>query len=671
MRRRIAAWTAQAPADLRADSENMLARVAGLDPLSVLGFVFNHHHINPQLASKQMSQSYAIVEHLALLLAKAPAAGHELAISSATAKQLVDMLAKHLQKAIIPQPELPPDGSPPNDAFIGALFAIRSWELAVRVERYDHQQKALLRALFEPFATDLAAAIGFTCDDAMAVEDAYGRRIHSTVAESERQAHEALADVDRVLKGKPARDEGAAALVQDLRTANPGVDIRKQLIWMVLLWTALRTGHARAPDIDELVGETGLQREVVQHITDALSVTTAELDTYWYIVPVGPLKRHPLVTIAGRSALPSPGLFLPALQTLFEDVLKGTPRWEDYQKHRAAYSEDRAARLFARALSGATIYKNLKYKSAKGEGEVDVLVLFERQLFFVEVKSGDFADAARAGVESRVEDTLRDLVLKAFEQVTRAAEYLEGVPVATFRDGKTKVDIRRADLDDVHLVSLTMEQLGHVVNTAKAFIYAGQPKAPLSLSLDDLEVVTDILTLPSLFLHYVARREVYASCLNVEIGDELGFLETYLRDLLHDDPSKYGDFDHVMMDPSSKAIDDFEHARGAGEDVSPPKPAIPDQLRTLLENLADLRTPSWLAVSFVLLNLIARDQRRLARSLQAFIDGKRVDTARVTRSGDGTASAAFRIDDPRLAPGDSGGTVVVVNRELAVLSTST
>jgi len=132
---------------------------------------------------------------------------------------------------------------------------------------------------------------------------------------------------------------------------------------------------------------------------------------------------------------------------LFEDVLKRTPRWEDYQKHRAAYSEDRAARLFARALSGATIYKKPQVQVGERRGRSRRSCFsFERQLFFVEVKSGDFADAARAGVESRVEDTLRDLVLKAFEQVTRAAEYLEGVPVATFRDGKTKVDIRRADL---------------------------------------------------------------------------------------------------------------------------------------------------------------------------------------------------------------------------------
>jgi len=150
-----------------------------------------------------MSQSYAIVEHLALLLAKAPAAGHELAISSATAKQLVDMLAEHLQKAIIPQPELPPDGSPRTMPSLVPCSQSAPGNSPSRVERYDHQQKALLRALFEPFATDLAAAIGFTCDDAMAVEDAYGRRIHSTVAEASGKLTRPWRTWTVVLKGSP------------------------------------------------------------------------------------------------------------------------------------------------------------------------------------------------------------------------------------------------------------------------------------------------------------------------------------------------------------------------------------------------------------------------------------------------------------------------------------
>jgi Holliday junction resolvase-like predicted endonuclease len=669
MRRQLAAWRAQAPAEMRADSEALLALVAGIDPLTALGFVFSHNHLAPQLAGKEMTETYAIVEHLALLLGKGLATGHEMRIEPDTSERLVEMLSEQLRKAImLSQPELPTDGSlPPNEAFTDALQVIRSFELAVRVERYDHQQKALLRALFTPFAADLEAAFGFNCDDAMRVEDAYDQRIKATAFAGDDQAHEVMADVDRVLKGKAAQDPHTAELVTEIRAAAPKIDARMQMFWMLLLWNALRTGHSIAPTLDELVAETGLAHDVVNRVVNALTATADEVANYWFMVPMNPLKQHPLVNMDGHAALPSPGLFLPALQTMFEMKLKGTSRWEDYQKHRAAYGEDTAADLFARVLPGAAIYKNLKYRWAKGEGEVDVFVFFERRLFLIEVKSGDYADAARAGVESRVEETLHDLVLKAHEQVTRASEYIENVPSATFHDGGATIEIRRADIDEMHLISLTMEQLGHIVNTAKAMIYSGKATAPLTVSLDDLEVLADVLTRPAMFLHYIARREVYLPYTHIQNGDELGFLEAYLRTFLREEPSQYQGFDHVLMDPSSKTIDAFEHARGAGEAAPLPQPQIPSEVLTLLDNLAAVRPAGWLAASFMLLNLIPRQQRRLARNIRAFVHGKRVKEVAPTTAADGRTVASFRIDDPRLPASTGQGMVLSLDRALDVL----
>ena len=61
------------------------------------------------------------------------------------------------------------------------------------------------------------------------------------------------------------------------------------------------------------------------------------------------------------------------------------------------------------------------------------MVMFDRQLFLIEAKSGAFAEAARRGVISRVEDTLRDLVLKAHEQVQLASAYIASADVTTFK----------------------------------------------------------------------------------------------------------------------------------------------------------------------------------------------------------------------------------------------
>ncbi len=668
MRKALADWKARAPYEMRARSEALLALIVDLDPLVVLGFVFSHHHLAPLLAGKEMAESYAVIEHLALLIAKEPRAGDDMTIDLGTRQQLFDQLSTQLQEAIqFTSPDLLTDGSVLRDEpFRDALAPILSWELAVRNERYDHQQKALLQALFTPFAGDLQTVLGFTCDDAMVIEENYARRIKAVALEGDEMGHRVMSDVDRILQKKPASDERTATLVNEIRAAIPSADVRLHAFWQLLPWTALRTGHSIAPTLDDLVSETGLERDIVENSLRDLTTGAADLGGYWYMLPVSPLKTKPLVAIGNHYALPSPGLFLTALQTLFEDTLKATPSWETYQQHRAGFGEDHAADLFARALPRAIIYKNLKYKSGTGAGEVDVMVLFDRQLFLVEVKSGDFASAARAGVEARVETTIRDLVIKAHEQVGRAADYIAGVPVATFRAGPSKFEIRKADFDDVHLMSLTLEQLGHIVNNAGAFVYAGKARAPWSVSLDDLEIITDVLTRPAEFLHYITRREAYLPHAHIQNGDELGFLEAYLRTSLREDPTTFVGHDQVMMDPSSKTIDSFENAKGAGETVSPPEHKIPIEIAMLLDVLAQTQPAGWISASLTLLDLISRHQRLLARTVRKVVAGLQVRGV-TANSEDGATIADLRIDDPRLLA-DGEGVVLRVDRSLNVLA---
>jgi hypothetical protein len=153
MRKALAAGKGVAPAEMRSESEQVLALVSELDPLTLLGLLFAYHHLTPALAGRDMTQSYVLIEHLSLLLAKEPRAGTEMPVNGNLAQQVIDSLSKQLDDAIrFAMPDLPADGSPPEDgAFRDAIAAITSWEIGVRAERYDYQQKALLRGLFDPF----------------------------------------------------------------------------------------------------------------------------------------------------------------------------------------------------------------------------------------------------------------------------------------------------------------------------------------------------------------------------------------------------------------------------------------------------------------------------------------------------------------------------------------
>jgi Holliday junction resolvase-like predicted endonuclease len=452
-------------------------------------------------------------------------------------------------------------------------------------------------------------------------------------------------------------------MVKQILAASPKADVRWQVRWRVILWVALRTGYSIGPSLDDIVSETGLTNEVVASILVRLTTIAHDLADHWQMAPVSPLKTKPLVAIRDCHVLPSPALFLTALQTLFETALKLTSAWEAYQTHRAHYGEERAAALFGRALPGAATYRNLKYRDGGRDGELDILVMFDRQLVLIEVKSGDFAGAARTGVESRVEDVLADLVSKADEQAERATDYIGSAPTVRFRDGTATVEVQRGDFDAAYRVAITLEQLGHVVNTAGAYLRQGKPDSPWTVSLDDLEVITDILTQPSAFLHYIKRRQSYLAHPHVKNADELGFLEGYLLTSLRDDPASLRGYTDVLLDASSTSIDTYENGKAKGQNPPRPEQKIPAEVKMLLDRLSEARPSGWLTASLMLLDLIPRHQRVLARAISRLIATGNVRGI-TSKDSSGLTTAKLRLDDPRLSGETGAGVELTVDRSL-------
>ena len=360
VRKALAEWKRGAPSELEQDAERVLEALQDIDPVTVLGVAFFHYHLRPVLAGEAMETSYAIIEHLALLLAKQERAGQVWVVDQTAGDALFDYLDHHLDAAIqLALPDMSVDPDEKADPFDDVVFNVRMWEMTVRAPRYDHQEKELLRKLFDPFAHELRAALGFTCEDAMNIESALITRIEATAREGLAQARQTLDDVDQALRGKEPVNDEVAGLV-DLLRQRPDRDPMETLRGLMGAWVGFRTGDSLAPTVDELTDETGLAKDVVKRALGALTTTQSDLTNYAYAVPLSPLKSKPLIAIADRFLMPSPGLFLPALQIRFEQTLKARTAWEAYQTHRGAFAEERAAALFVRVLPGAIVRTNLK-----------------------------------------------------------------------------------------------------------------------------------------------------------------------------------------------------------------------------------------------------------------------------------------------------------------------
>lgn len=653
---------------MRTSSEQLLALIADYDPLMVLGFIFHVNYIAPQFRGKALTQSFAQVEHLALLLAKDHRPGTVPAFDAVAARRVQEILREQQDQALVlamPEP-LSAEATDKEDALRDALAVILFFEMGVRGERYADQQEALIADLFIPFNANLRQILGFNADDAIAIDHAYERRIRAMATEGIELAQDYMADIDRVLKDKAPKDSRATEMVAAARAAGlTSAEVRDYSLFNVILWLGFRTGYSLAPTIDDLVAETGLQFEIVNNAMQHLTIRATDLPEYWQLGAGSYLKRQPLVAINDYYALPTPSLFLEALQTLFEGALKKSPTWEQYQKHRSDYGVDRTVQVFARALPGAQVYRNLRYKGSGLEGDVDVLVAFEKRLFLIEVKSGDFAAAARAGVASRVESALGDLVLTAYDQTERAARYINRSAVARFRNGDSVVEIQKKDFDRVYLIGVTLEQLGHVVNTAGSYLREGKMDPPWTVSIDDLDVIADLLKRPAEFLHYISRRRAYLSHSHVRNADEMGFLESYLRDSLQADMERFRDYTHVMLEAESPKVDEYRNAKAVGVERTPPKHELASEIGLLLDKLSEQRPNGWLDASTAILDLIPRHQRIIARAIAALSSGKRVHG--ITQDESGLRVAKFRIDDPRCSAEELAPTLTV-DQSLNVLS---
>lgn len=665
MRAALTKWKSDAPEQFRREADEVTAAVRHIDPLTVLGVVFFDRHLGPLIVGKPTDETYAIVEHIALLLAKdaknhGEDDGQQIVLDQTAGEALDRYLTTHLREALEFAFPDPTDESF-DDVLAECIVNVAGWEMAVRMPRFDHHQKALLHALFDPFAGTLRARLGFSCADAMTLESAFIRRIQDTGQEGATMAHDFLGNIERALRGTSAESEGAA-LADLFRERSPADPMTAARVAMGA-WLGFRTGQSLSITAADGEAETGLGEATVSRLLVALATTHHDLGDYSHIVPMSPLKRKPLVQIGESYIMPSPALFLPALQTLFEDDLKRSDAWHGYEAHRSEFSEQRAAELISRVLPGAIVFRNLNYP----DGELDVLVAFERRLFLIEVKGGGFAARARVGIGKLIKSNLRDLVAKAHEQSRRAAGFINGADEVTFKTDAGSVTVRRGDFDSVHRIAVTLEQIGHVVNGFGSAIATDPADVSWTVALDDLETITDVLVRPAQFVHYIERREEILRAPNVEGQDELGFLEWYLHTSLREIPGSDSEGPRVMMDATSAAIAAFEQAKGQGEHRSPPAQAVPAHIMELVDALAASRLPGWLDGGIALLALPHRLQRSLARQIEKIRQGGGKAEIGVA-SDDGQSGITIRIVEPdRTDGGASSGWVFIVDRSWRIL----
>lgn len=223
-----------------------------------------------------------------------------------------------------------------------------------------------------------------------------------------------------------------------------------------------------------------------------------------------------------------------AVQGMCENLTR-----KEQQELREKYTsnvEKVVADYFSKILNSKEIYINNHYDYEKKIIENDILILYDNNIFIIEVKSGSFTpELAINDLESH-KKSLQDLIKKANEQQDKLEKCLiEKKRVSIYdsnnkRNRNKKAEIEINDDTRIFKIIITAEAFNDIEARIDKVKLISLSKNTLVLCLDDLRVYSDYFKQhPCYFIQYLLQRKKAIGNKNVDLYDELYHLGMWIE----------------------------------------------------------------------------------------------------------------------------------------------
>lgn len=321
---------------------------------------------------------------------------------------------------------------------------------------------------------------------------------------------------------------------------------------------------------------------------------------------------------------------LDALWDSFEKVAKTDQSFfsGQYQRERTKWLEQKAVDCLSRIFPSQHIYRNLTYPNPdKNEGsttELDMAILWGPFLILIELKAKQFRLASQLGDIGRLRSDIKANVEDAFDQARRAANYINQTDKPEFVEPATsrRLIIPKDKIRRTYLVTVSQHLLAGLATRLSMFKDLGlfrHEEYPLSISIADMETVTNFCEGPDVFLHYIEKRlATQRESLEI-IADELDFFGAYLQTRLQ--PNRLWEREDVKL--TGVALFGFSaqfdawaaYKRGDLSTQPEIELEIPIEIKQVLEELRkrDDYASRW--ISFALLDMSDSLLAQLAKNL--------------------------------------------------------
>jgi len=583
---------------VRAEVDAAIVRLRMLgkavNPLDLLSRVAFHHLIKPDGKDADHAQSEAQVEYLMSLFLAEPFPANPVAASPAQIQECIDVLDDGFTKATLYY-SLTSESKSGDENESEVILSQRLQTLHVRGDSYRKHTELTFREIAASHDPFLKVAFGFTSSDLL-----------STVEYSLRQLQ---ASIDAEIAKSKAAMAPLIKKFEAFEATNPTAE------QMAAFEKEHAADYAKFQSAADGFGSPAMFAVTPRHATDtaifnllamsfgdnARFVTALRKWVGWLLNETA-IHARPLIQHGGSYYIFHLPLFSRNPLLLVESLIakQSEAYWQNtFLKRRDDYVEATGVDIIAGILVGCTAHRNLYYHYMEGaeqrRAELDGLIIYDDCLLIVEVKASGLSDAARRGAPERMREDLTASLDKAYTQALRVLTLMRSAAEVPFLDEANHeiFRLRFADYKRHFLISVTREQFASLAtqlhSIRKLGLIAGV-EWPWAVSLNDLRVIAEMTTHPTVFLHYLDRRLEVNSYEAITVSDELDLFGHFLaQGLYFREDEMVRNNTKVALDGFTEALDDYYRAEEHGTPIAKPPYPLPARLEELIGVLERVR----------------------------------------------------------------------------------
>jgi hypothetical protein len=291
--------------------------------------------------------------------------------------------------------------------------------LSVRnLDDFDDLEQTLVDIFSPQFDPLLSLSLGFSGHAAARLARCVGELLNRNLALRKAEGQQLLGRL------KAAIADGSTDIPISLKRFLDETKNEEERQELLVAYTAQHTfssfSDVYTVQIAEVSQSLSISEDETRRLLDVFSMTFGNVaDSFSLPVSTHDFLFRPIIKSECGYFCPIPDLLLWSVRPRLEELLKkSTAVWEVYQKHRATLLVDQGSAYFEKILGSPTILKGLKYQSDQfsddhtlQQYELDLAILFNGVVFFVECKAGTLPVKARSGKSRPSKDAVEDLIL--------------------------------------------------------------------------------------------------------------------------------------------------------------------------------------------------------------------------------------------------------------------